>query len=377
MAAPRDVLAQLLSPAQAETLQSVGIAAWQAAAEALIAFLGSVPSIGEIEGRLVMPDEIAGDFSDPHLVLPVGLSTDRDELATGYAVLSTLVAAIFFDSTADDAAEQEQQTIVMASTLLNQIVQVLNAVLANGSPAGLAISAEDLTANSMPALLGQMDEPALALQATVQGSRLLPLTLVLPGSFLDILAAAALVAAPGAARPVARATKATPAASGAPAIDPSLGFSLTESELDEAELVDLPATSGNAAPTFAMAGAASESAGGREPRPISQGTAAHRARFSPLPETPPAPSPRGGMDLLAGLSMNVTVELGRTDLTVAEVLGLGPGSVIELDRLAGEPVDILVNDRLIARGEVVVVDENFGVRVVEVVRRGQDREDQD
>src|SRR5689334_9560779 len=121
MAAPRDVLAQLLSPAQAETLQSAGIAAWQAAADALTAFLGSLPSIGEIEGRLVMPDEIAGDFSDPHLVLPVGLSTDRDDSATGYAVLSTLVAAIFFGSTADEAPEQEQQTIVMASTLLNQV----------------------------------------------------------------------------------------------------------------------------------------------------------------------------------------------------------------------------------------------------------------
>jgi flagellar motor switch protein FliN/FliY len=57
-------------------------------------------------------------------------------------------------------------------------------------------------------------------------------------------------------------------------------------------------------------------------------------------------------------------------MTVSDVLGLGPGSVVELDRLAGEPVDILVNDRLIARGEVVVVDENFGVRIVEVVRRG-------
>ncbi len=81
------------------------------------------------------------------------------------------------------------------------------------------------------------------------------------------------------------------------------------------------------------------------------------------------------MDLLAGLQMNVSVELGRTELTVSEVLGLGPGSVIELDRLAGEPVDILVNDRLIARGEVVVVDENFGVRVVEVVRRGGEAEE--
>jgi flagellar motor switch protein FliN/FliY len=84
---------------------------------------------------------------------------------------------------------------------------------------------------------------------------------------------------------------------------------------------------------------------------------------------------RSRIDLLAGLEMNVSVELGRTELTVQEVLGLGPGSVIELDRLAGEPVDILVNDKVIARGEVVVVDENFGVRIVEVVRRGAESEE--
>jgi flagellar motor switch protein FliN/FliY len=96
--------------------------------------------------------------------------------------------------------------------------------------------------------------------------------------------------------------------------------------------------------------------------------------FAPLPEPQPSLS-KSALDMLAGLQMNVVVELGRTELTVSEVLGLGPGSVVELDRLAGEPVDILVNDRLIARGEVVVVDENFGVRVVEVVRRGAEAEE--
>ena len=112
----------------------------------------------------------------------------------------------------------------------------------------------------------------------------------------------------------------------------------------------------------------------REPTPITAGPAAHRAMFAPLPEPQPSLS-KSALDMLAGLQMNVVVELGRTELTVSEVLGLGPGSVVELDRLAGEPVDILVNDRLIARGEVVVVDENFGVRVVEVVRRGAEAEE--
>ena len=67
----------------------------------------------------------------------------------------------------------------------------------------------------------------------------------------------------------------------------------------------------------------------------------------------------------------MTVELGRARMKIAEILGLRNGSVIELDRLAGEPADILINGTLIARGEVVVVDEKFGVRVIEVVSRAK------
>lgn len=75
----------------------------------------------------------------------------------------------------------------------------------------------------------------------------------------------------------------------------------------------------------------------------------------------------GTLDLILDVAMRVSVELGRSVMTVQELLALGPGSVVELDKLAGEPVDILVNDRLIARGEVVMVDENFGVRVTDIL----------
>jgi flagellar motor switch protein FliN/FliY len=67
------------------------------------------------------------------------------------------------------------------------------------------------------------------------------------------------------------------------------------------------------------------------------------------------------------VSMELTVELGRTKWKIKDILGMGEGTIIELDKLAGEPVDILVNNNLIARGEVVVIDENFGVRVTEIV----------
>jgi flagellar motor switch protein FliN/FliY len=75
------------------------------------------------------------------------------------------------------------------------------------------------------------------------------------------------------------------------------------------------------------------------------------------------------LELLADVEMGVTAELGRTRMTVRNLLALAPGSVVELDRVAGSAVDLLVNGTLIARGEVVVIDDEFGVRVTEIVGR--------
>jgi len=74
------------------------------------------------------------------------------------------------------------------------------------------------------------------------------------------------------------------------------------------------------------------------------------------------------LDIVLDVPLNVTVELGRTQKLVREVLDMAPGSVIELDKLAGEPVDILVNGKYIAKGEVVVIDENFGIRITDIIR---------
>lgn len=74
-----------------------------------------------------------------------------------------------------------------------------------------------------------------------------------------------------------------------------------------------------------------------------------------------------GMDLLADVNLNVKIELGRTRMLVEDVLRLGEGSVVELDKLAGDPVDIYVNDRPVARGEVLVLNDNFCVRISEII----------
>lgn len=84
-------------------------------------------------------------------------------------------------------------------------------------------------------------------------------------------------------------------------------------------------------------------------------------------EATEAEEPSGTMSMLMDVPMEVSVQLGRTKLQVKEILNLGQGSIIELERLAGEPVDLLVNGRLVARGEVVVIDESFGVRVTSIV----------
>jgi flagellar motor switch protein FliN/FliY len=90
------------------------------------------------------------------------------------------------------------------------------------------------------------------------------------------------------------------------------------------------------------------------------------AQFAPI-----APSllsvPAGNLSILMDINLQVAVELGRARMTVKEVLSLGPGSVVELDKLAGEPVDLRVNDQLVARGEVVVIDDKFGIRVTEIL----------
>ncbi len=358
MSDPNEVLGQLLSPAQAVSLDATGRQVWATAAAALQSLQGAAPELAGLDGRLVMPDEITGQFARPHLAIPLELSTNQDQSATAYLVIETATAAAYLESQADNPDDEEQQTIVIASTVLGQVLQSLNTGVFARSDAGLVVAIDDITASSMPAILQALDDPCLLLTGTLSGAHELPLTFVLPGTFLDIMAGAM----EGAVGPAS-------SESGAPASTFSLG--LTQEELEAAELLDVEIPSGPPA-SFAPPEPHPLAAPLREPTPI--GPAASRARFAPLAEAP-APTARSAIDLLAGLQMNVTVELGRTELTVSEVLGLGPGSVIELDRLAGEPVDILVNDRLIARGEVVVVDENFGIRVVEVVRRGVEQEE--
>lgn len=80
-----------------------------------------------------------------------------------------------------------------------------------------------------------------------------------------------------------------------------------------------------------------------------------------------APEGASGLGRVRDIPLEVTVELGRTRLLIRDILDLSPGSIIELDKIAGEPVDLFANGMLVARGEVIVIDDNFGVRLTEII----------
>jgi flagellar motor switch protein FliN/FliY len=94
--------------------------------------------------------------------------------------------------------------------------------------------------------------------------------------------------------------------------------------------------------------------------------AAHGPEFAPL-DAQARPDSHTSLGLIMDLDLRLTAELGRAELMIRDLLQLGPGSIIELDTTVGEPVAVLVNNRLIARGEVVVIDDSFGVRITEIV----------
>jgi flagellar motor switch protein FliN/FliY len=77
-----------------------------------------------------------------------------------------------------------------------------------------------------------------------------------------------------------------------------------------------------------------------------------------------------GIDLLLDIPLEISVQLGRTKLPISELMSLSPGSVIDLDKLSGEPLDILLNNKLVARGEAVLVNDRYGVRIVEIISAG-------
>ncbi len=183
----------------------------------------------------------------------------------------------------------------------------------------------DLAAATQPAL----DAVAATLGATAKAARTVSLDLVLS----DIGAAFTVV--------------------------PLIGAGIAASVLIQDHLLDGGPAAVDEAPATAPVVELAEAAGGS--------VSASSTPSFPTPSASVTALPHRGIEMLHGVDMEVTVELGRTRMTVRDLLALTPGAVLELDRAAGSAADLLVNGRLIARGEVVVVDEDFGLRVTEII----------
>ena len=91
------------------------------------------------------------------------------------------------------------------------------------------------------------------------------------------------------------------------------------------------------------------------------------ASFTPFATDVNAMQSQENIALIKDVPLEVTVELGRTNKTIQDILDFAPGTIIELNKIAGEPIDVLVNGKYVAKGEVVVIEENFGVRVTEII----------
>jgi len=166
-------------------------------------------------------------------------------------------------------------------------------------------------------------------------------------------------------------------------LEPSEEFGLNEELSEEPESGSMLSQADLDA-LIAAAGQAVEEQQGSEEDPEPSEAAPGMAGIDLPSFAPAAPPPPlsydtgGGMGRVRDIPLEVTVELGRTRLLIRDIMDLSAGSIIELDKIAGEPVDLFANGMLVARGEVIVIDDNFGVRVTEIITaRDRDASEKD
>ncbi len=147
--------------------------------------------------------------------------------------------------------------------------------------------------------------------------------------------------------------------------------------LSQADLDALIAASGqgveDAGPEFFNGGSEAEPEAAADEVPGRAGLVDLPSFAPAAPSAPLSFDTGSGMGRVRDIPLEVTVELGRTRLLIRDIMDLSTGSIIELDKIAGEPVDLFANGLLVARGEVIVIDDNFGVRVTEIIT-ARDRE---
>jgi len=315
---------------------------------------------------------LAGDF----IVVEVNLQTPRGELLPCLTFVNReeIAAALDLGLPADPSDWSEQ--IERLESPVDLLVEAMNAQLSSEA-GGVTFAKPSLRTVSLPddaaSLLLAPDEALLELSYQLEVAEIgdVAFTTIFALDLVRRLGEEA-----GASAPASGGAGAGPPGGGAAA--PSVGRGSTGSVERAADLFAAPtgrtgadvlgtppargSSGGGTAMTGSSAGYGATAAGAHD---VGSGVV-RSVQFQQFGEAGGGET-AANIDLLMDVNLKVSVQLGRATMSIREILELGPGFVIELDKLAGEPVDILVNDKPIARGEVVVVDENFGVRVVDII----------
>ena len=252
-------------------------------------------------------------------------------------------------------------TTLNADALATTVTAIAEAVAA-ALPQPLESGFATQTAGDRRFATDRLDPTARAVRMSLAGTEDVRVTIAVATRLVEVLGADTFAAA---------LEPALAAAAGA--LDPTVFGALSLESIDEVT-VDAEDSSWAVALDDAIGVAAVVLLATIAPQPVAAvapAAAAHEFEAFASPSLGSAVT--RSLDMLHEVEMAVTVELGRTRMTVREILGLAPGTVVELDRAAGAPVDVVVNGTLIARGEVVVIDEEFGIRVTEIVSGTEDK----
>jgi flagellar motor switch protein FliN/FliY len=350
----------------ADALDGVASVVREQALTGLESLTTARPSLSDISLGTAEAASLEAEFAEiPHVAIDLALTAASGRFAAAMLMPLVDLGGLLSIETGEDRmadADFANAQLQVISGAAREYFDLLGLTLFQDQLSGIEIVPASARVGDAPTTVGLVYGGASGEVVRIDVGMSLPtgepvgVTLLLPQAFLDVVGGmlggdVSADRAPAPLRPAAA------AAGGAPEVAGPFGLS-------SEPVADLPAAD-NVSP-FRAAG--TFGSGSHEDVDV------HPVRFPPLSEPARMSSERRALELIMDVSMRVTVELGRASLTVEDVLGLGPGSVVELNKLAGEPVDVMVNEQLIARGEVVVVDENFGVRVTEIVsprRRAQ------
>ena len=356
-AADAAILAELSSivGSDAEALYAFGRGAGETAIVGLESVANQRTTFGSVVASIAQFSELVSDYEGvPHVGLELRVALDEAEVYSVALVfrLEDVGTLLSIEMSPEQMADEEfaRAQLEVVSGSVREFLDLAGLMLFSDELAGTEVTLGEVRPNAIEATVAALSEAAgepiglrIDFSLSLPDGASAPIVLAAPAGLVARLAALSAVTPADDVPPLGD----------APGADVAAAAAMPPSELggvaagDALEFPALPGLEGSGGPP--------------------EDVAVHPVRFPTLGPSDPRTALPSSIDLILDVSMRVTVELGRSTLTVHEVLALGPGSVVELNKLAGEPVDILINDRPIARGEVVVVDENFGVRVTEVL----------